>query len=419
MKPRLKLVMSLFNLTLKRLFSKKLTSILLILSIGLSSMLLMGVQKIKESAKTSFSQSISGTDLIVGARSGDTQLLLYTVFRQGHPVANMSWDSVRSIQAFSEVAWVVPISLGDSHHGYPVLGTTADYFQHYRYAKKQTLRFHKGDYFRDTFEVVLGSEIAKTLNYQLNDRLFLAHGIAKSNLRLHKDQSFRVVGILKPTGTPIDKTLHIPLEGFTALHTKGGYSSNKPSLHSHNLTPQSVTSCLVGLKSKFSIFSVQNRITSWKSEPLMAIIPGVSLSRLWNSIRTVDTAFLVITILVTLITFIGLLLVLLISLQQSKRELAILRTMGAHPLQLSWLLMLESIFITVSGVIVGIWLVNVLGYILKPILEVKMGLILSFSMISLTELYLALGIIFFGIITSFIPALLAYRKSLSEGFVSI
>ena len=140
---------------------------------------------------------------------------------------------------------------------------------------------------------------------------------------------------------------------------------------------------------------------------------------MWNSIRTVDTAFLVITILVTLITFIGLLLVLLISLQQSKRELAILRTMGAHPLQLSWLLMLESIFITVSGVIVGIWLVNVLGYILKPILEVKMGLILSFSMISLTELYLALGIIFFGIITSFIPALLAYRKSLSEGFVSI
>ena len=411
--------MSLLELTLKRLFSKKLTSMLLILSIGLSSMLLMGVQKIKESAKDSFSQSISGTDLIVGARSGDAQLLLYTVFRQGHPVANMSWESVRSIQAFSEVAWIVPISLGDSHRGYPVLGTTADYFQHYRYAKKQMLRFHQGNYFRDTFEVVLGSEIAKTLNYQLNDRLFLAHGIAKGTLPLHKDHAFRVVGILKPTGTPVDKTLHIPLKGFTALHVKGAYQSDKRAIHSQDLSPKSVTSCLVGLKSKFSIFSVQKRITNWKNEPLMAIIPGVSLSRLWNSIRTVDTAFLVISILVTLITFMGLLLVLLISLQQSKRELAILRTMGAHPLQLSCLLMLESIFITVSGVILGISLINVLGYLLKPLLEENMGLILSFSMLSLTELYLALGIIFFGIITSFIPALLAYRKSLSEGFVSI
>ena len=407
--------MSLLKLTLKRLFSRKVTSLLLILSIGLSTMLLVGVQKIKQSAKDSFSQSLSGTDLIVGARSGDTQLLLYTVFRQGQPIANMSWKSVKEIQTFPEISWVVPISLGDSHKGYPVLGTTLPYFKHYKYASKQPLKLKTGRLFQDVFEVVLGSEVAKHLNYKLNDRLFLAHGIAKGNLTLHKNYSFNVVGVLKPTGTPVDKTLHIPIEGFTALHIKG----DKKTIKTYDLKPKSVTSCLIGLTSKISIFSVQKQIVNWKQEPLMAIIPGVTLSRLWDNIRTIDTAFFIITVLVTLITFIGLLLVLLISLQQSKRELAILRTLGAHPLQLSWLLILESLFITTSGVIFGLGLMNSLGYALKPFFEEKMGLILSFNMLTLPELYLALCIIFVGILTSSIPALLAYRKGLSEGFVSL
>lgn len=406
--------MSLFKLTLKSILSRKLTSALLILSIGLSSMLLIGVQKIKQSAKESFSHSISDTDLIVGARSGDIQLLLYTVFRQGQAVANMSWESMTDIQTFSEVKWVVPLSLGDSHRGYPVLGTTLDYFEFYRFGRKQSLSFQKGHAFQTTFDVVLGSEVAKKLKYSLGDNLYLSHGVAKGNLPLHKNTPFQVVGILKATGTPIDKTLHIPIEGITALHI-----APKKDVLSTDLTPTSVTGCLVGLHSKFSIFSVQRRITTWQKEPLMAIIPGVSLSKLWHSISTIDTAFLVISILVTLIAFIGLLLGLFMSLQHRKKELAILRTMGAHPWHLFVLLILESLIITTSGVLIGLMLMLGLGSILKPFLEEKMGLILSLTTLTPTELYLASSIVFFGLLTSVIPALLAYRKGLSKGFISL
>ena len=138
--------MSLFKLTYKSILSRKLTSILLT-SIALSTMLLIGVQKIKSSARTSFSSSISGTDLIMGARSGEAQLLLYTIFRQGSPIANISWQSVKQVEALPDVDWIVPLSLGDSHKGYAVLGTTKDYFKHYKYGRKHSLTLKEGHIF--------------------------------------------------------------------------------------------------------------------------------------------------------------------------------------------------------------------------------------------------------------------------------
>jgi putative ABC transport system permease protein len=405
--------MSLIKLTIKSMFSRRLSSCLLIGSIALSSMLLIGVQKIKISAKQSFSQSISGTDLIVGARSGDIQLLMYTVFRQGTPVANMSWDSFKIIQNDPTIAWAVPISLGDSHRGFPVLGTTPSYFDYYRYRNYQSLEFEQGTRFSETFDVVLGADIAKQLNYELGDTLYFSHGLAQTKLPLHKQSPFRVVGILKPTGTPVDKTAHISVEGMTALHLDLSDKNHQ------DLTPKSITSCLIGLTSKFSLFNTQRRITNWSSEALMAIIPGVALSRLWNTISIVDHAFFIVTLFVVIIAFIGLLLALFMSLNQRKRELAILRTMGAHPIQLSYMLMLESLFITLLGVLLGIILMITVGVFLKPYLDQKLGLALSFNTISVTELYLVIGIIIFGLIISVVPAILAYRKGLSEGFISV
>jgi putative ABC transport system permease protein len=151
----------------------------------------------------------------------------------------------------------------------------------------------------------------------------------------------------------------------------------------------------------------------------MAIIPGVALSQLWSIISSVDTAFFIMTLLVSVITLIGLLLALFISLQQRKRELAILRTMGAHPSHLFTILILESLFITVTGVSLGVVFTMMVGLTLNPILEEKMGLILSLHTLSMIEVYIAVGSIAVGLIASCIPALLAYKNGLTEGFKSI
>jgi putative ABC transport system permease protein len=120
------------RLALRSLGNRRLTAILTILSIGLSVALLLGVEKVRSGARESFANTISGTDLIVGARGGGVQLLLYSVFRIGNASNNITWKSFQDVAARPEVAWIVPLSLGDSHRGFRVLGTTRDYFERYR-----------------------------------------------------------------------------------------------------------------------------------------------------------------------------------------------------------------------------------------------------------------------------------------------
>ena len=343
--------MSLIRISMLSILSRKLILFLLIFSIGLSSMLLLGIQKIKHSSKASFSSSISGTDLIVGARTGETQLLLYSVFRQGQPIANVSWETCQNIRNFPEVDWLVPISLGDSLEGFPVIGTSAEYFKHYKYGNNTSLRIKEGRIFKSPFDVVLGSDVAKKLRLNLSDHVYLSHGIARGKLPLHKQHAFEIVGILHSTGTPVDTTVHIRLDGFNALHQPVSTSS----IYSN---PAFVTAAFIGLKSKFQLFNMQRRINSYQNEPIMGIIPGVSLSRLWNSIKIIDRAFLVVSLFVIIIAFTGLLLSLFMTLQYRQRELAIFRIIGAHPSQLFLLLIYEALFITVSGVFLGLLLNN-------------------------------------------------------------
>ena len=417
--------MSLIQLAFKSILSRKLVVILLTISIGLSTMLLIGVQKIKESARSSFSHSISGTDLIVGARTGDIQLLMYTVFHVGKPVSNVSWNTVNRIKAHPQVDWIIPISLGDSHNRYSVVGTTSDYFKHFKYGRKKNLSYQKGKPFNALFDVVIGSEVAQNLNYQIGDTIYLSHGTNKSASRRHDNKRFTIQGILNHTGTPVDKSLFVSLESIEALHIdwKNGVaplsknSLGNDQINTLSLTPKSVTGCFLGLKSKLSVFSVQRQLIDKFNEPLSAIIPGVSLAQLWKSISTIDSAFFIITLLVILVAFIGLVLALFMSLNQRQKELALLRSMGCHPIQIFLLLTFESLIITCTGVLLGMTLLISSGYFITPFLEAKMGLVLSLTSLTHQELLLALSIILFGLIVSAIPAFQAYRKSISDSLL--
>ena len=155
--------MIVLRLALQSLRNRWLTALLTVLAIAVSVMLLLGVEKIRTGARQSFADTISGTDLIVGARSGSLNLLLYAVFRIGNATNNLSWQSYQDIRARPEVAWAAPLSLGDSHHGYRVLGTTLDYFTHYRFRQTHGLAFRVGAPFSDLFDAVLGADVAAAL----------------------------------------------------------------------------------------------------------------------------------------------------------------------------------------------------------------------------------------------------------------
>ena len=204
------------RLAMGSLTARALTVGMTILAIAVSVALFLGVEKVRTGAKASFANTISGTDLIVGARSGSVQLLLYSIFRIGNATNNLTWESYQDIAKRPDVDWIVPISLGDSHRQFRVMGTTPAFFERYKYRSGQSLVVNDGAIIDDLFDAVIGADVAATLGYIVGDPIVVAHGLA--SFTEHDDQPFRVSGILEKTGTPVDRTVIVGLRAIEAIH---------------------------------------------------------------------------------------------------------------------------------------------------------------------------------------------------------
>lgn len=415
--------MYLLRLALASLLNRRATALLTVLAIALSSCLLLTVERVRTETRASFASTISGTDLVVGARSGAVNLLLYSVFRIGNATNNIRWDSYREIAALPQVKWAIPLSLGDSHRGYRVLGTSADYFVHYRYGERRALHLRAGRAFADPFEVVLGAEVARALGYGLDEEIVLAHGVARVSLTRHDDKPFRVVGILAATGTPVDRTLHISLAGMEALHidwqrgmpARGAARIDAEAARRMDLTPTAITAVLLGLDSRIATFAVQRAINDYRGEPLLAVLPGVALQELWSLLGTAEQALLLVSACVVLVGLVGMLTALLASLGERRREMAILRSVGARPLQVAALLLAEALALTLAGLALGLALLY-LGLALGgDWVQARYGLHLPLSAPSGHEWTLLAATLGAALLLGLLPAARAYRQSLADG----
>ncbi|MGR5096408.1 ABC transporter permease [Vibrio maritimus] len=409
------------KLAWKSLLNRKTTALLTILTVAISVILLMGVERIRTQAKSSFANTISGTDLIVGGRSGQVNLLLYSVFRIGNATNNIDWKSFEEFSNHRSVDWAIPISLGDSHRGFRVMGTNHSYFEHYQYGQKQHLSLAKGEEFDGLFETVIGSDVAKSLGYDIGTEIIIAHGISDVGFSRHENTPFKVVGILAPTGTPVDKTVHVSLEAIEAIHVgweSGANLGNEPSkeqLLQMDFQPKQITAMLIGLKSKIQTFALQRQINTYKQEPLSAILPGVALHELWGMMSVAETALLIVSVFVVVAGLMGMLSSLLTSLQERRREMAILRAMGARPRHVFTLLVSEATVLTSIGIICGIGGMYAMLAIAAPIITANYGINIALSGITSHE-WMLLGFVqLAGAIIGFFPALRAYRQSLSDG----
>lgn len=412
---------AIIRLAWQSLLNRKATAVLTILTVAISVCLLLGVEKIRTQAKASFANTISGTDLIVGARSGQVNLLLYSVFRIGNATNNIDWQSYQNIRQHPAVDWAIPISLGDSHRGYRVIGTTPDYFRYYRYGQKQSLVLAQGRAFETLFDTVLGSEVAKKLNYQIGDEIIIAHGISDKAFNRHDNLPFKVVGILAPTGTPVDRSVHVSLPAIEAIHvgwesgTRLGHTPTAESLSQAQFEPKQITALFLGLKSRIQAFSLQRTINSYPSEPLSAIMPGIALHELWGMMSIAEQALLAVSGFVVIAGLMGMLTNLLTSLNERRREMAILRAMGARPVHIFFLLISEATVITAAGILSGIGLLYLAMAIAQPILQTQFGMVLSLSAPTAYEYFLLGMVQIAGMLAGFIPALQAFRHSLSDG----
>jgi len=412
----------LFRLAARSAWNRRLTLALMMLAIALSSAMLLGIERVRHEVRASFSQSVSGTDLVVGARTSPIQLMLYAIFRIGGATNNMGWDSAQKLAKNPAVAWTIPLSLGDSHRGFPVLATNGDYFRHFHYGDGQALQLAQGQAFNDIFDTVLGAEVAQRLHYKLGDHIVLSHGMGGMHLTDHADKPFVITGILARTGTPVDRTVHIGLDAMEAIHLDWQGGARIPGLSikaelvkKFDLTPKTVTAVLVGLHNRAAVFGLQRDIADDTSEPLMAVLPGVALDELWQVVGIGENALLVVSGMVVIVGLAGLVSAILASLGERRRELAVLRSVGARPFDIFLLLALEGLAVMLAGVLLGVILLTLALCALAPMLSAQFGVTLHPSFPAVGELQLLLWTIIAGFVASLLPGLRAYRLSLADG----
>tara|TARA_B100000579_G_scaffold225207_1_gene184390 strand:- start:633 stop:1799 length:1167 start_codon:yes stop_codon:yes gene_type:complete len=383
-------------------------------------MLYLSVEKIRTSAYASFTDTISQTDLIVGSRTSSIQLLLYSVFRIGNATNNITWESYEDIISREEVKWSVPISLGDSHKGFRVMGTTDEYFTRYKYRGGQSLEIQNGEHLDDLYDVVLGASVTEKLGYKIGDPLIIAHGL--SSFSKHEDQPFKVSGILKKTGTPVDNTVIVSLEAIEAIHVDWSSGAKTPGLETPieiirqmDLTPKNISGVLIGVNSKLQIFKLQRWVNEYSEEPLSAILPGVALQELWRVVGVVENVLIGISIVVIFTTLIGMTAIIFSSLNERRREMAIWRAMGATPTVILGLLMLEAFIVSFLSSVISTIFLFLLLIILQPWIDQTYGILISIEMFSVDELSVFVYFILAALLISLLPALRAYWLSINDG----
>lgn len=405
----------------KSLANRAATAMLTILAIAISVSILLSVDLLRREARESFARTVSGVDLIVGARTGQLNLLLYSVFRVGQPTNNIAWKSYQEFSAHPQVAWTIPLSLGDSHRSYPVLGTSEAYFEHLRYGQRQSLAFREGRQFEDTLEAVVGAEVASKLGYSVGDRIVLAHGLRDVAFSQHGENPFTISGILQATGTPVDQTVHVSLAGLEAIHHNWvngvrlpGASAGRQGMDSKDAAPQNITAFMVGLKSRVSTFAVQHQVNNYSGEPLLAILPGVALSELWQMLSMFERILWLLSVLVLAAALVGMVTMLLAAMRERRREMAVLRAIGAGPGFLLLLILWEALLLAIAGLGLALLCLWLSGLFLRDRISERFGLFLDFNLFVPDTLWLILGVVAATLVCALIPAFSAYRASLHD-----
>lgn len=457
----------LLSLAWRSLRNRPVTSLLTVTAVALSITLLLGVEQARRGMRESFTGTIKGTDLVVGARGGTLQLLLGSVFGIGSPTGSVPYSVYEQWAAHKAVRWTVPLAIGDSHRGYRVIGTTPGLFEHWRYRSSGTLSFAEGRVISGGSDVVLGSEVAEKLGYRLGSAVTVGHGLnAVAGLGDHETHPFTVVGILRQTFTPLDRALFVTLDGIEAMHgmeppeghaneagasgaaagippvmpgaetptaVSGGRAPAAmpgaeppvmpgasgppyaPPVSMYQEEPRVLSAFLVGTKTRFETLRLQREINQYKPEPLTAVIPGVTLAELWRTLGTVEGGLRLVGALTIVVGLIGMLVALYSSLEARRREMAVLRAVGARPGMIVSLLVLESGLLTLLGCVLGVAL-TLGGFALaQGTIEARTGVHIAVQAPGTLE-WAYIGVVLSaGVLVGLVPAWRAYRSSLADG----
>lgn len=432
--------MKFFEILLKFLRQRLVSSSFTALSVAVGVALVAGILTLRLESEKAFSQKETGFELIVGAKGSPLQLVLNTMYHLGTPVGNFPLEVYEKLSKDRRVKFMLPMVFGDNVGGFKVIGTNPDLFTRFEYKKDQKIELNSGKGFTQNHEIVLGAIVAQTLNLKVGDSVSVRHGLQEQAPGAHDHGKMVVVGILQPTRTAIDKGVYCtmytvwdvhyheykeaqeaaeavmnaeqkPSAGSTAQHEE---QHKEQGEHGHEIPAEftSITSVAVKLKSPVFFEAFTRSVNEGTSA--QAAMPIREIMGLFEIVGSINGLLLGISYLVIIIGAISIFVALYNSLAERRREIAILRSLGARRGTIFALIISEAVVIGGLGGIMGIILARSGLYLGKTTLTQQIGGNLEFAALYGFDALLIAGVIMLSASVSLLPAIKAYRTDVAQ-----
>ena len=409
--------MNIFRLSLRNMTSRPLSTtlslVLLTLGVGMIASLLQVNRHIKEQ----MSNNIRGIDMVVGAKGSPLQLILSAVYHIDAPTGNISMHEAEQLRKNRLVELGIPLSYGDSHKGYRIVGSNHQYPALYAATVAQ------GRLWEETFEVTLGATVAKNLNLAIGDTFAGAHGLAEGG-EIHDDQVYRVVGHLNYTNSVLDQLILTATESVWEVHHHEEEPSEEDEHEEHeheegheehdheHQEDQEITAMLIKFRNPMGIIQLPRRVN--EDTNMQAALPAYEISRLFSLMGVGIDTLNVIALVIMAVSGFSVFISLYNALKDRQYEMALMRTYGATRWQLVWLVLQEGLLLTLTGFLAGMFFSRSGLWLVSGLMESSYHYEFTGWFWAAEEAWLlaiALGI---GLIAALLPAIRVFRINLSQ-----
>jgi putative ABC transport system permease protein len=374
-------------------------------SIALAGGLLMSVWVVKQQSQATFTGLNEGFDAVLGARGSKLQLVLNAIFNLEASPGNLAWADYQDIKNNPDVELAVPLAVGDNYHGYRLVGTLPEFFERTEYAPGKKFALQPGgDWFDPTRrEGVVGDFVARKMKLKVGDTFHPFHGLIFDERDQHAE-TYVVVGILKPSNTPADRVIWIPLEGIQKM------SGHDPAAATE------VSAVLIKLKADSAMagFQMDMRYNRQGDRLTFAWPIGTVMAELFDKIGWFDRVLALVSYLVAIVAAASILAGIYNSMNERRRELAILRALGARRFTIFAAILLEAAAIAAIGMAAGFVVYGVIVTVVAGVMRAQTGVVIDPFQFNAVMLYAPLALIALGALAGIIPALKAYRTDVAE-----
>ncbi|HMS33044.1 MAG TPA: ABC transporter permease [Ignavibacteria bacterium] len=407
--------MGILRIVYKNLKQRSLSSLLTIFSIMIGVALVISIILLRQESEEAFNQTATGYELIVGPKGSSLQLTLNTVYQIGLPIQNMPLSAYELLKNDKRVKLAVPYVLGDNFKNFRLIGTVPEIFTEFEYKKGIKYKISPGRIFENDLEAVIGSETAQRTGLKVGDTFTGSHGVdSYEGAEAHDEFRFNVTGVLEKTFTPVDRVIFVTMNSVWKIHHHEAEESKDTavSLKKEN----TITSILLKLKNPVYFDLIRRQINDNKYEGInaQAVLPVLEIKQLFDIIGNINSILLVIAYLVIFVAAISILVSLYNSMNERKRDIAIMRSLGATKFTILKIIVLEGALISLTGALSGALLGHFTIFIMKNKISDLAGIQITGTAFNIIELYIFAGTIILGIIASIIPALKAYNTDVAK-----